>query len=67
MELDSRTDPRGMTHHWLTFRRGDREQDHESDYSAMHAGSIVVTPLRYDRTDVDAYADLAEKLPRFFE
>ncbi len=67
MELDSRTDPRGMTYHWLTFRRGDREQDHESDYSAMHAGRIVVTPLRYDRTDVDAYTDLAEKLPRFFE
>ena len=28
------------------------------------AGRIVVTPLRYDRTDEDAYAALAEKLPR---
>jgi hypothetical protein len=25
----------------------------------------VVTPLRYDRTDDEAYVDLAGKLPRF--
>jgi hypothetical protein len=25
----------------------------------------VVTPLRYDRTDEDAYMALAQKLPRF--
>jgi hypothetical protein len=31
----------------------------------MRAGKIVVTPLRYDRTDDDAYADLAAHLPRF--
>ena len=31
----------------------------------MRAGKIVVTPLRYDRTDEEAYLALAEKLPRF--
>jgi 5'-nucleotidase len=65
MNVDTRTDPRGMTYHWLNFRRGDREQGPESDYSAMRAGKIVVTPLRYDRTDEDAYAALADQLPRF--
>lgn len=64
MNVDTRTDPRGMTYHWLNFRRGDRPQGPESDYSALRAGRIVVTPLRYDRTDEDAYAALAEKLPR---
>jgi 5'-nucleotidase len=64
MNVDTRTDPRGMTYHWLNFRRGDREQGPESDYSALRAGRIVVTPLRYDRTDEDAYADLAKHLPR---
>jgi 5'-nucleotidase len=65
MHVDTRVDPRGMTYHWLNFRRGDRPQGPESDYSALRAGKIVVTPLRYDRTDEDAYADLAGKLPRF--
>ena len=65
MHVDTRTDPRGMTYHWLNFRRGDRQQGPESDYDAMRAGKVVVTPLRYDRTDEDAYQALAEKLPRF--
>lgn len=65
MIVDTRVDPRGMTYHWLNFRRGDRQQGPESDYDAIRAGRIVVTPLRYDRTDEDAYRALAEKLPRF--
>jgi hypothetical protein len=30
----------------------------------LHAGKIAVTPLRYDRTDEEAYAMLAMVLPR---
>jgi 5'-nucleotidase len=65
MAVETRTDPRGVAYHWLNFRRGDRQQGPESDYSAMRAGKIVVTPLRYDRTDEDAYQALAETLPRY--
>ena len=65
MHVDTRVDPRGMEYHWLNFRRGDRPQGPESDYDALRAGTIVVTPLRYDRTDEDAYQALAERLPRF--
>lgn len=65
MHVETRTDPRGMTYHWLNFRRGELEQGPESDYSALRAGHIVVTPLRYDRTDSEAYQDLAAHLPRF--
>ena len=32
--------------------------------TALNAGRIVVTPLRYDRTDEEAYAMLAKALPR---
>lgn len=67
MNVDTRVDPRGMSYHWLNFRRGDRAQGPESDYSALRANKIVVTPLRYDRTDDDAYVDLAGKLPRFMD
>ncbi|HVY15113.1 MAG TPA: 5'/3'-nucleotidase SurE [Rhodopila sp.] len=65
MHVETRVDPRGMTYHWLNFMRGDRQQGPESDYSAMRAGKIVVTPLRYDRTDDEAYAGLTPHLPRF--
>jgi 5'-nucleotidase len=65
MTVATRNDPRGIAYHWLNFRRSDRKQEPESDYSAMRAGKIVVTPLRYDRTDEDAYAAMAERLPRF--
>ncbi len=65
MNVETRVDPRGMQYHWLNFKRGDIQQGPESDYSAMRAGKIVVTPLRYDRTDDEAYAGLAEHLPRF--
>lgn len=65
MHVETRTDPRGMMYHWLNFKRGDLQQGPESDYSAMRAGKIVITPLRYDRTDDEAYAGLAAHLPRF--
>jgi 5'-nucleotidase len=64
MQVETRTDPRGLTYHWISFRRGPRDQRLESDVEALHAGNIVVTPLRYDRTDEEAYAMLAKVLPR---
>ncbi|MFL5252448.1 MAG: 5'/3'-nucleotidase SurE [Rhodopila sp.] len=64
MLVETRVDPRGMEYHWLNFRRGDLKQGPESDTLALRSGRIVVTPLRYDRTDDDAFADLAAHLPR---
>jgi 5'-nucleotidase len=64
MQVETRTDPRGLVYHWITFRRGPRDQGPESDLEALEKGNIVVTPLRYDRTDEEAYALLAKSLPR---
>ena len=64
LQVETRTDPRGLTYHWISFRRGPCDQGPESDVEALHAGNIVVTPLRYDRTDEEAYAMLAKVLPR---
>jgi 5'-nucleotidase len=64
MQVETRTDPRGLTYHWISFRRGPRHQGPESDVEALNAGNIVVTPLRYDRTDEEAYEMLAKVLPR---
>jgi 5'-nucleotidase len=65
MFVDTRVDPRGLSYHWLNFQRSARQQSPGTDYSAMRAGRIVVTPLRYDRTDEDAFNELAQKLPKF--
>jgi 5'-nucleotidase len=64
MQVETRTDPRFLTYHWISFRRGPRDQGAESDIDAVRAGRIAVTPLRYDRTDEEAYAMLAKVLPR---
>ena len=64
MDVETRSDPRGMTYHWINFRRGPREQGPESDADALRAGRIAVTPIRYDRTDEDAFRALAAHLPR---
>jgi 5'-nucleotidase len=64
LQIETRTDPRGLTYHWISFRRGPRDQGPESDVEALAAGRIVVTPLRYDRTDDETYALLAKVLPR---
>jgi 5'-nucleotidase len=64
LQVEPRTDPRGLTYHWISFLRGPRDQGPESDVEALKAGRIAVTPLRYDRTDEEAYALLAKVLPR---
>ena len=64
MDVEPRTDPRGFIYYWVSFRRSDRDQGPESDVAALNAGRVVVTPLRYDRTDEEAYAMLARSLPR---
>jgi 5'-nucleotidase len=64
MEVEARVDPRGYTYYWVSFRRGERDQGPESDIEALNGGKVVVTPLRYDRTDEEAYAVLTRLLPR---
>jgi 5'-nucleotidase len=63
MQVETRVDPRGLSYHWITFRRGRRGQGQQSDVDALRAGRIAVTPLRYDRTDEAAFAKLAVLLP----
>ncbi len=63
MDVEARTDPRGFNYYWVSFRRGERDQAPDSDIEALNAGNVAVTPLRYDRTDEEAYALLARALP----
>lgn len=58
------TDPRGLTYFWLAFQRGAREQEADTDVAVLGAGRIAVTPIRYDRTDEAAFAELARRMSR---
>lgn len=58
IDVVERTDPRGIAYHWLQFRRGPRPNAPESEAAAIAAGRVSVTPLRFERTDEEAYAAL---------
>lgn len=64
MRVETRTDLRSGKYHWIGFSRGDRPQGEDADTVALKAGRIVVTPIKYDRTDEEAYQGLMAHLPR---
>ena len=44
-------DPRQRKHYWIHERIDLERMTPDSDYAAVHQGSISVTPLMLDRTD----------------
>ena len=57
-----RTDPRGLTYHWLQFHREQVENAADTETAVVAAGAVSVTPLRFERTNEDALAHLRERL-----
>ncbi len=51
-------DPRGRTYYWLSEEELIQGVDPESDYAAVFAGAISVTPLTLDRTHTDSVHQL---------
>ena len=49
-----RDDPRGRPYYWIEEGQDDWEPDPQSDYGAVRAGYVSVTPLRPDLTAHDA-------------
>jgi len=54
-------DPRGQAYFWLSEQRIDREMelDAESDYAAIFAGEVSVTPLHLDPTHTESLNHLS--------
>ena len=57
-----RTDPRGLTYHWLQFHREAVENAPDTETAVVRAGGIAVTPLRFERTNDEALAQLQANL-----
>jgi 5'-nucleotidase len=48
--LQEGTDPRGRTYYWVSEEELKEGLDPESDYAAVSAGAVSITPLALDRT-----------------
>ncbi|WP_296655147.1 5'/3'-nucleotidase SurE [Paraburkholderia sp.] len=55
-------DPRGIDYHWLRFNRGPRENGPDTETAVVNSGCVSVTPLRFERTDEQAFAKLQSAL-----
>jgi 5'-nucleotidase len=58
-QLSEGKDPRGRLYFWLFERRIDSDVAPDSDYAAIFAGDVSVTPLHLDPTDNNAMQSLA--------
>jgi len=50
-QLSEGKDPRGRTYYWLFEQRIDKDVEPDTDYAAIFAGAVSVTPLHLDPTD----------------
>lgn len=57
-----RTDPRGLTYHWLQFDRGPHQDAAESETAVVANGAVAVTPLQFERTNEIAFGELRADL-----
>jgi 5'-nucleotidase len=69
-QLSEGKDPRGRVYYWLFEQRIDKDVAPDSDYAAIFAGSVSITPLHLDPTDTKSlnhlshWARLIEKSAR---
>jgi 5'-nucleotidase len=57
--LQEGTDPRGRTFCWLCEQRVDQELGDDTDYAAIFAGDISITPLHLERTHTQSLNHLS--------
>jgi 5'-nucleotidase len=50
-QLSEGKDPRGRTYFWLSEQKIDKDVEPDTDYAAIFAGDVSVTPLHLDPTD----------------
>jgi len=58
-QLTEGKDPRGRTYFWLYEQRLDKDVEPDTDYAAIFAGAVSVTPLHLDPTDTKSLNHLS--------
>ncbi|MEM8944499.1 MAG: 5'/3'-nucleotidase SurE [Planctomycetota bacterium] len=57
-DFEKRTDPRGRNYYWATGLAPDPPSDTETDLSALRAGNITLTPLKFDINQHDRLEEM---------
>ncbi len=52
-------DPRGRKYYWLFEQRIDKDVAPDTDYAAIFAGAVSITPLHLDPTDTKSLNHLS--------
>jgi len=58
-QLSEGKDPRGRLYYWLFEQRIDKDVAPDSDYAAIFAGAVSITPLHLDPTDTKSLNHLS--------
>ena len=58
-QLSEGKDPRGRTYYWLYEQRIDQDVEPDTDYAAIFAGDVSVTPLHLDPTHTESLNHLS--------
>jgi 5'-nucleotidase len=69
-QLTEGKDPRGRTYFWLFEQRIDKDVEPDTDYAAIFAGAVSITPLHLDPTHTESLNHLsrwAKKIAAAFQ
>jgi 5'-nucleotidase len=58
-QLSEGKDPRGRTYYWLFEQRIDKDVAPDTDYAAIFAGAVSITPLHLDPTHLESLNHLS--------
>jgi 5'-nucleotidase len=61
--VHEKVDPRGRPYFWLDETARIESAEADSDYAAIRAHEISITPLQVDRTDYSSLRNFSEWLP----
>ena len=54
--IEEKRDPRGRSYYWIARDESEWMVEADTDYEAIHAGEVSVTPLQRDQTDYNSLA-----------
>jgi len=52
-------DPKGRSYYWIFEQKIDKDIEPDTDYEAVFAGDVSVTPLHLDQTDTESLTSLS--------
>jgi len=57
-QLSEGKDPKGRSYYWIFEQKIDKDIEPDTDYAAVFAGDVSITPLHLDPTDTESLTSL---------